>query len=53
MDKAIFAPDETIEIPCMVVGYPPPNITWYKVKRRQGKVVQTPLQTGTLRAHSK
>ena len=46
MDKAIFAPDETIEIPCMVVGYPPPNITWYKVKRRQGKVVQTPLQTG-------
>ena len=48
MEKAIFAPDDTVEIPCTVVGYPPPNITWFKVKRRQGRVIQTNLQTGKL-----
>ena len=46
MERAIFAPDETIEVPCTVVGYPPPDITWYKVKRRQGKVIQNKLVSG-------
>ena len=46
METAIFAPDSTIEIPCTIVGYPPPNITWYKVKRTDGKIIQTQLYSG-------
>ena len=46
METAIFAPDSTIEIPCTIVGYPSPNITWYKVKRTDGKIIQTQLYSG-------
>ena len=46
MKKAIFPPDSTVEIPCTIFGYPPPNIRWYKVKRKDGKVLQTRLESG-------
>ena len=51
MEKAIYVPESTVRIPCTIVGYPPPNITWYKVKRKNGKVIQTLLESGSHVVH--
>ena len=46
MEKAIYPPDDTVKIPCRIVGYPPPDIRWYKVQRKQGTTIQTLLESG-------
>ena len=51
MEKAIYVPESTVRIPCTIDGYPPPNITWYKVKRKNGKVIQTLLESGSHALH--